>query len=136
MSKSNTTENDVIDCIIRGIDPSYRANASRYIALYTADPGEAGTAITNESAYGSYARVLVDADTGFSAASSGSSQNTGLIQFPECSSGSETITHFGIVTTASGAGQLLYSAALSSSRSVSAGIQPQFSAGSLTINED
>jgi len=136
MSKSNTTENDTLDAILRAVDPSWRANASRYIALYTADPTDAGTAVSNEAAYGSYARVTVTAATGFSAASGGSSSNTGLIQFPECTSGSETITHVGIVTTTSGAGQILYSGALTASRSISSGIQPQFAIGALTVTED
>lgn len=136
MSKSNLTENDTLDSLLRAVDPSWRANASRYIALYTADPGEAGTAITNESAYGSYARVTVTASSGFTAASGGSTSNTGLIQFPECTSGSETITHVGIVTTVSGAGQLIYSGALTASRAISSGIQPQFAIGALVITED
>lgn len=136
MSKSNVSENDTLNALLRAVDPSWRSNASRYIALYTADPGEAGTATTNEAAYGSYARVTVTAATGFSAASGGSTANTGLIQFPECTSGSETITHVAIVTTTSGAGDIIYSGALTASRSVSSGIQPQFAIGALTVTED
>lgn len=136
MSKSNDTENDTLNALLRAVDPAWRSNASRYIALYTADPGEGGTATTNEAAYGSYARVTVTAATGFSAASGGQSDNTGLIQFPECTSGSETITHVAIVTTVSGAGQIIYSGALTASRSVSSGIQPQFAIGALVVQED
>lgn len=136
MSKSNATENDTINSLLRGVDPTWRSDTNRYIALHTADPGEAGTAITSECAYGSYARVTVTASTGFSAASAGATANTGLIQFPECTSGSETITHVSIVTTASGAGQIIYSNALTASRAVSAGIQPQFAIGSITVQED
>lgn len=133
MSKSNTTETDVLAANLKGTDPSWRANANRYIALHTADPGEAGTATTSESAYGSYARVAVPvADwTGTNPLS-----NTNLLQFPACTSGSETITHVSIVTTSSGAGQILYSGALTASRSVSSGIQPQFAIGALTVAED
>lgn len=136
MSKSNATENDTINALLRGVDPTWRSDTNRYIALHTADPGEAGTAITSECAYGSYARVSVTAATGFSAASGGATANTGLIQFPECTSGSETITHVSIVTTASGAGQIIYSNALTASRAVSSGIQPQFAIGSITVTED
>lgn len=136
MSKSNTSENAVLDAQLRGVDPSYRANASRYIALHTADPGEAGSAITSEAAFGGYARVAVTAATGFSAAAGGASNNTGLIQFPECTSGSETITHLSIVDTASGAGIIIYSGALTASRNVSSGIQLQVNASALTITED
>ena len=133
MSKSNTTEVDTLAANLKGTDPSWRANANRYVALHTADPGEAGTAVTSESAYGSYARVAVpNADW------SGTNplSNTNLLQFPACTSGSETITHASIVTTSAGAGQILYSGALNASRSVSSGIQPQFAAGALTVAED
>ena len=136
MSKSNYSENATLDANLRAVDPAYRSNASRYIALHTADPGEAGTAVTSECAYGSYARVAVTAATGFTAASGGSSSNTGLIQFPQCSSGSETVTYVSIVTTSSGAGEIIYSGALNSSISVSTGIQPQFSIGALVVTED
>lgn len=136
MSKSTATENDVLDAVLRAVDPSWRSNANRYIALYTADPGEGGSANTNEAAYGSYARVTVTASTGFTAASGGSTSNTGLIQFPECTSGSETITYVAIVTTSSGAGQILYSGALTASRAISSGIQPQFAIGALVVQEE
>lgn len=136
MSKSNTTENDIINAAIRWIDPSWRANINRYIALHTADPADAWTAVTSEAAFGWYARVSVDAATWFSAASGWSTANTWLIQFPECTSWSETITHFSIVTTASGAWQIIYSGALTAPRSVSTWIQLQFWAWNLTVTED
>lgn len=136
MSKSNQSENDTLDAILRAVDPSWRSNANRYIALYTADPGEAGTATTNECAFGSYQRVAVVASSGFSAASGGSTSNTGVITFPECTSGSETVSYVAVVTTSSGAGQILYSGSLSSPRSVSSGITLQFAIGTLTITED
>jgi hypothetical protein len=135
MPKSTDTADDTLDAILRAVDPAWRSGASRYIALYTATPGVGGSATTNESAYGSYARVTVTAATGFTAASSASSSNTGLIQFPECTSGSETITYVAIVTTASGAGQILYFGALTASRSISTGIQPQFAIGALVATE-
>lgn len=121
--------------VLQGTDPAWRAGATQYVALYTADPGEAGTAITSEATYTSYARVAV---TKASAWTDGGSSftNTALVQFPKCTGGTNTITHFGIVTTSTGAGQLLYSGALSSSLSVSNNIQPQFGAGELQITED
>jgi len=136
MSKSNQTENDTLNANLRGVDPSWRTNSDRYIALYTGDPGESGTATANECAFGSYARVGVTASSGFTAASGGSSSNTGVISYPECSSGSETVTHCAIVTTASGAGQIIYSGALTASRNVSSGITLQFAIGALQVTED
>jgi hypothetical protein len=135
MSKSNTTENDVLKAILQGTDPSWRAGASLYLALYTADPGEAGTAITNETAYTNYARQTITKATGWT--DSGSSfTNSGLIQFPQCGASGATLTHVAVVTTSSGAGQILYSGALNSSLAVANLIQPQFAIGALTITED
>lgn len=134
MSKSNTTENDVLAANLKGTDPAWRANANRYIALYTADPGEAGTATTNETAYTNYARVAVATSAWTDGGSTFS--NTNLIQFPQCGASGATITHVAIVTTASGAGQILYSGALNSSLAVANLIQPQFAALALTVSED
>jgi hypothetical protein len=135
VSKSNTTENDILKMVLQGIDPSWRAGATLYIALHTGDPGEAGTAVTNEADYGSYARVAVTKASGWT--DSGSTfSNAGLLQFPQCTSGNNTLQNWSVVTTPSGAGQVLYSAALTSSLAVSSGIQPQFAPGALTVTED
>ena len=135
MPKSTATANDVINSVLRAVDPAWRSGATRYISLYTSSPGAGGDQSTNEATFGGYARVAVTAATGFDAATAGSSENTGLIQFPECTSGANTITHVGIGTLASGAGQLLYFGALSSSRDISTGIQAQFAASALTVTE-
>lgn len=134
MSKSNTTENDMLKAVLKGTDPSWRSNANRYIALYTADPGEAGTATTNEVAYTNYARVAVPVADWTDGGSTFS--NTNLLQFPSCGVTGATVTHVAIVTTSSGAGQILYSGALNSSLAVANGIQPQFAALALTVTED
>lgn len=39
--------------------PGSTAAGSFYVSLHTADPGETGTAVTNETAYTNYARVAV-----------------------------------------------------------------------------
>lgn len=135
MPKGVTTANDTINAILRAVDPAWRSGAVRYISLHTATPGASGNQTTNEATFGSYARVAVTAATGFSAAASGATANTGLIQFPECTSGSNTVTFVAIGTAASGAGQLLYFGALTSSRDISTGIQAQFAISSLTATE-
>lgn len=135
MSKSNTTENDILKLMLQGTTPAWAAGANLYIALHTADPGEAGVQTTTEAAYTGYARVAI---TKASAWTDGGSTflNANLIQFPTCTAGSAVCTHFSIGTATSGAGQILASGALSSSLSVSNGIQPQFPAGQLTVTED
>ena len=135
MPKGSTTANDVIDAVLRAVDPAWRSGATRYVSLRTATPGAGGSQTTNEATCGSDARVAVTAATGFSAASAGATANTGLIQFPECSSGSNTVTYVAIGTAASGAGQLLYFGALTSSRDISTGIQAQFAISSLVASE-
>lgn len=135
MSKSNTTENDILKAVLQGTDPSWRAGANLYLALYTSDPGEAGTAITNETAYTNYARQTIVKATGWTDGGS-SFTNSALIQFPQCGVTGATLQYVAVVTTASGAGQILYSGALNSSLAVANLIQPQFAIGSLTINED
>lgn len=135
MSKSNATENDVLKMILQGIDPAWRANPNVYIALHTADPGEAGNQSTSEASYTGYARVSVAKSTGWTDGGS-NFPNAALIQFPQCTAGSSVATHFSVGTVLSGAGQILYSGALSSALSISSGIQPQFSVASLTCSED
>lgn len=135
MSKSNTTENDFLKMVLQGTDPTWRAGASLYVALHTADPWEAGVQTTSEAAYTGYARVALtkasDWTDGWATFT-----NANLIQFPTCTWGSAVCTHFSIGTVISGAWQILYSWALSSSLSVSNGIQPQFPVGQLSVTED
>lgn len=135
MSFSNTAETAVLNHVFVGTALSWNGNTDLYLALYTADPGEAGTATTNEAAYGSYARVAVTRATDFTV-SGNQVSNTNLEQFPQCTSGSETITYAAIVTSSSGAGTIIVRAALTTSIPVSTGIQPQFSAGALSFTLD
>jgi hypothetical protein len=135
MSKSNTSENAVLAAMYAGTAIPWAANTDLWAALYTSDPGEAGSANTNECAFGGYARVAVDRATEFTV-SGNTVENTVQISFPECTSGTETVTHCAFVTTASGAGTILHSGALSASRSVSSGITLQFPAGTFVVTED
>lgn len=137
MSKSNTTENDFVKMVFLGDDPAWRAaGATLYLSLHTADPGEGGTQTSSECTYTPYARVGVSKDASGWTVSGAQAVNTADVIWPECTSGAETITHVGIGTAPSGAGQLLYSGALTGSRAVSAGIQPRIAATILQITED
>lgn len=134
MSLSNTTENAALKMFLQGTDPSYRAGATQYLALFTADPGEAGS-IANEATYTGYARVAL---TKSSAWTDGGSTftNAALIQFGACTAGSNALTHFAVVDTSSSTVNMMISGALSSTLNVSAGIQPQFAAGALSVAAD
>lgn len=112
------------------------AAGSFYISLHTADPGEAGSQTTSEATYTGYARVAV-ARSGAGWTVSGSNvSNAAAITFGACTAGSNTITHFGIGSDVSGAGNLFFKGALTASLAVSAGITPQFAIGELDVNLD
>lgn len=111
------------------------ADGNLYISLHTSDPGEAGDQTTNETAYTNYARVAVARTTGGWTVSAGTVTNAAEVAFPECGVTGATVTHFGIGTSVSGAGKLLYSAPLTASRAISSGITPRFAAGEIDLDE-
>lgn len=143
MSKANTTENALLALIFNattfdGIaeNDTTSPNTNLYLALHTADPGEAGNQSTNEATYTSYARIAIARSGAGWTVSGNTAQNAALAQFPQCTGGTNTITHVSIGLLSSGAGTILYSGALNASLSVANLIQPQFSAGALTVTED
>jgi hypothetical protein len=136
MSFSNTAETAINNYIFVGTDVSWNANTDLWLALCTADPGEAGSAgAMSETNYTSYARVAVARATGFTV-SGATVENAGLVQFPISTGGSSTVTHVSIVTSASGAGTIIVSGALNASQTIVTGNQPQFSAGDLVFTLD
>lgn len=135
MSLGNTTETDIMTYIFDTTAPAWAANANFWVALHTADPGETGTATTSEAAYTSYARVAVSRTTGFTV-SGNQASNAAAVQFPQSTGAGSDVTHFSIVTTASGAGQIILRGALSAAVSTGVGIQPQFAIGALTATVD
>lgn len=134
MTKSNATETDILAKIFTATALPWDAETNLDIHLHTADPGEAGTSATSEATYGDYAVVTVARSTSGWTVAGNTCTNDNLIQFPQCASGSNTLTHVSI--TPEGDTQILYSGALNSPLAVSTGIQPQFAAGALAIVED
>lgn len=135
MSFSNTAETAINNYIFKGTPVSWEANTDLWLALHTADPGEAGSAITSESTYTSYARVALVRATDLTV-SGATVENAVLAQFPISSGGSSTVTHISIVTSASGAGTIIASGALNAPQTIVTGNQPQFSAGDLVFTLD
>jgi hypothetical protein len=142
MPKSTTFSNDIVALIFNATAIANLADnagaspaTNLYLSLHTADPGIGGSQTTNETAYTNYVRVAVArSGVGWTVAAA-AAQNAALIQFAACGASGATITHIAIGTASSGAGKVLYAGALSSPRAISDGIQPQFSAGSLTATE-
>jgi len=136
MSKSNTFETDILNYIFQGTALPGGYAGPFYLALHTADPGEAGTAVTSEATYTGYARQSIARTSAGWTVATGQATNAAAITFPACTAGSNTITYFSIVTTSSGAGTILYSGALTASLAVSAGITPTVAIGAIVITED
>lgn len=157
MSKSNTFETELLSLIFlnvaipnlgnaAGLQPSSAAG-SVYAALHTADPGEAGTAATNEVVYPGYARQPLGRNgANFSVTSPGGVGTlTQLVNldFPKATgapTGSGTITHFSYVKEVSGASVILYSGPVANPQTVAAGVIPRLEgspAGTpTTVTED
>jgi hypothetical protein len=116
-----------------GLLPSV-APGDVFICLLTNNPGEPGD-ITNEAAYGGYARVAVPrGGTGWTE-TNGQARNFANVNFPECTGGSETDTHFGICKTLTG-DDMIYLGELPSPLLMSIEVQPQFGPNTLIVNLD
>jgi hypothetical protein len=142
VSKSNAFEAAIQALIFHGSSISGIADNTAtspltqlFLSLHTGDPGEAGDQSTNECAYGAYGRVGVNRDSGGWTITGSVVSPAANVDFPTCTSGSETATYMGIGTASSGAGVLLYSGALSPSISISSGVQPRILSSS-TLTED
>ncbi len=146
MSAYNEFETDLLELIFNntaisnvgdasGLQPSAAAG-SLYLALHTADPGEAGNGTTSEATYTGYARLAVARTSGGWTISGNQVSNTAEAAFAACTGGSNTITHVSVVGTSSGTSRAIASLALTSSLAVSSGITPRFAASALVFTVD
>lgn len=141
MSASDTLENGLLSLIFTATNLANIADnaassplTNLYISLHTADPGDAGSQTTSETAYTGYARVAVARTTDGWTIASGTATNDAEIAFGQCTAApGGNLTHVGIGTAASGAGTLLLSDALSAAIAMQIGTTPIFSAGELDI---
>jgi hypothetical protein len=145
MSKSNALENGLLELIFKNTNFANIGDAtglrgsttagSLFVSLHTADPGEAGDQTTSETAYTSYARVAVARSGAGFVVTANSVSPAANVDFPACTGGTATITHFGIGTALSGAGVLLYKGTVTPNIAVSSGVTPRLTTAS-TITED
>lgn len=143
MSKSNTYENNLLALLFNATAiPLIADNTATtpltnlYIALHTADPGEAGIQTTSECTYTGYARVASPRTSGEWTITTNSASPTTEIAFPIASGGSETATHFsvGSLTTA-GAGVIYYSGTVTPNIVIASGVTPVLTTAT-AITED
>lgn len=121
---SNYLENALVNGTLRGT--TYTAPTTVYVALYTTDPTDADTG--SEVSGGSYARQAVT----FGAPSNGVATNSGAVTFPTATGSWGTLTHVGI-RDASSAGNLLYYAPLTVSKTISSGDIFTIGSGNLSV---
>ncbi len=146
MSMTNAAETALLTLIFNNTDwanvgdaagiQNSAAAGSFYISLHTGDPGEAGSQTTSEATYTSYARVAVARSGAGWTISSANASNAAAVTFPAATGGTNTITHFGIGSDSSGAGNLFFKGALGASLAVSSGITPSFAIGALDVDLD
>ncbi len=137
---STYLQNKYIDWILRA--QTYTPPSTVYVALATTSSG--ASACGTEVSGGSYARVAVTASltnwagtqsagsTAVSSGSSGQTSNNGSITFPAPTANWGTIVSFCVFDASSG-GNLLFYAALTTSKTVNNGdAAPSFAAAALT----
>ena len=140
MSKTNAFENSMLLLLFNATaladlaenDTSSPATTLT-VSLHTGDPGEAGTMLTSECAYTSYARVTVARTAGGWTVTGNSVSPVANISFPAATGGTETVTHFGVGTGVSN--NLMYSGTVTPNISVTSGVTPILTTAS-TITED
>lgn len=143
MSKSNAFETDLLSLVFNGTAIANLADnaassplTNLYLALHTADPGEAGNQSTSEIGYTGYSRVAVARTAGGWTVTGNSVSPVAAIEFGEMTGGTGgTVTHASIGTASSGAGKILYSGALTPTIAVATGVIPRIKNTS-TITED
>ena len=148
--KSDFLEALYLNLIFKGItNAAWAATAGSatniYCSLCTADPGDTGTAVTNEvttAQYPLYARVAIARGAGFTVSGSNptSVSPAAVITFPTTNATGTgcTATHFAFVSSASGAGDILYSGAITPNiviPATTAGVIPQLTTAT-AVTED
>jgi hypothetical protein len=142
-AKSDYLEQLILELIFKATTNELFASAAGsqthlYIALHTANPyaaNEAATQTQSETTYTGYARVAVPRSGSGWVRTNSTINPAAVIDFPECTGGTATITHFSIGTQASGAGNILYAGAISPNIAISMGVIPRLTTGS-SISED
>jgi hypothetical protein len=146
MSKSNDLETDWLLLLFNNTNIANIGDAtglrgssaagSLYLALHSADPGEAGNQSTNEVTYSGYARKAVArSSAGFTV--SGNSVVLAADQdFTISAGGGSAATHWSVGYQSGGATKIAYKGALNNSIPCqNAGVTPRMTTGT-TITED
>jgi hypothetical protein len=127
MSMTDYLENKILNAIFKRT--AYTGPSNFYLALFTSDPGEAGTGTeVSDSAYKRQPII-------FGNIIDGAISNTNVIEFATASTDYGTITHVGIYDSQSG-GNLLFYKKLTTPIVVGQGVGVSVQAGDLTVSLD
>ncbi|MBN8462679.1 MAG: hypothetical protein J0M01_07675 [Dechloromonas sp.] len=137
MSLANVSESDALDVFLKGVDPSWRAGATGYLALVTGVSVDEADPLANECTYTGYARVAQTKATAWSG-SGATRTNANLIQWGKRTDGgaTQTATHVIWCDTASGAVGMALVIPLDDDLPISLNIRPQIEASGLTVNAE
>jgi hypothetical protein len=134
--KSTTFSSDLLKLIFNGTTITALADntatspaTNLYLSLHTADPGASGTQTTSEAAYTGYARVAVARTTGGFTVTTNTVALAANQDFGPCTAGTSTVTYWGVGTSSTGTGKILYSGPVSPTIMVSAGVTPRLTTG-------
>ncbi len=132
---SDYAEASIINALLRGTNFTAPTVASLRLALFTADPTDAGN--LNEVASGTwYTRQLTGTFTAPSpSGATQQSSNVASITFPAVTVAAVTVTHIGIFDAAT-AGNMLFSAPMTSSKTLQVGDVLSFAPGTIVTSLD
>ncbi len=146
MSASNWFENALLEHILNNADIANigdatglrgsSADGDLFLALHSADPGEAGVQNTSEVAYTSYVRKALARDGTKWTVTGSQATNTGVVAWATATGGGATATFWSIGAESAGATQILFSGALAAPLVISNGIAPTAAIGALVINAE
>ena len=135
MSAANVTESDILAMVCSGTDPAWRAAATGYYTLFTADPTDTGS-LAAECNDATFARVAATKATAWSGGGTSTRANAAQVNWPTLTGSGSPLTHWAWVSSASGATGYMVSGALTTSVPWSPGVKPVAEIGTLTINAD
>ena len=129
---SNAFANDILKLVFQGVgidglaDDADGGATQLFISLHSADPGASGTQETSELDYEGYARLAVARSADGFTVDGATMHPTEAWEFGEMTGGTaQTATYMAIGTEATGAGKILFRAALNPTISLSEGVTPR-----------
>ena len=147
MSKGDTWENELLLLVFNNTNAANIGDAGGLrgsvaagtfdVALHTADPGEAGTGATNETAYTGYTRKPLNraAGAGGFTVTGNSVKPAADLDFPICTaSPGGAITHFSILK--SGTNIIMYSGTVTPNITMAVNVIPRIASTGSSVTED